>query len=194
MIFTAFPAETASAKKILAFGDSLTAGYGLPLEDAFPAQLERKLKQEGYDVSVINAGVSGETTSGGLSRLEWSLADNPDYVILALGSNDMLRAVDPKVTRENLKKMLDILKARNIPVLLAGTRSFKNLGEIFGGSYERMYKELGEEYGAIVYPFLLDGVALDASLNQDDGLHPNKRGVAVMVDKIFPSVEDLLEK
>lgn len=185
----------AAQKIILAFGDSLTAGYGIQLDQAFPAQLEKKLRAEGHDATVINAGVSGDTTSGGLTRLEWTLDQKkPGYVILELGSNDMLRAVDPKVTRDNLKKMLDILKSRKIPVLLSGTRAAPNLGISFGDKYQSMYKELAEEYDAIYYPFFLDGVFWEPKLMQQDGLHPNAEGVAAIVDKIYSKVEDLLEK
>ena len=183
----------AAPKKILAFGDSLTAGYGLPLDQAFPAQLEKKLKEKGYDVSVINAGVSGDTTAGGLTRLEWTLQQNPDYVILALGANDMMRAIDPKVSRENLRQMMEILKKKNIPVLLAGMKSFRNLSELLGSGYQSMYKDLAKEYGAVYYPFFLKDVALESKYNQEDGIHPNPAGVAVMVDNILPSVEKLLK-
>lgn len=181
-------------KTLMVFGDSLVAGYGLPLDQAFPAQLERKLKEEGHDVRVLNAGVSGDTTAGGLARLEWSLQDDPGFVILVLGGNDMLRAINPDVTRKNLKGMLEILKARKIPVLLSGMRSYRNLGEIFGGSYQRMYEDLAEEYDAVFYPFFLEDVALDATLNLEDGMHPNARGIAVIVDNIYDAVEELLEK
>lgn len=193
MVFLSAPAFAAD-KKILVFGDSLVAGHNIPLADAFPAQLENKLRADGHAIKVINAGVSGDTTSGGLTRLDWSLAENPDYVILELGANDMLRAVPPTVTRDNLKKMLDVLKARKTPVLLAGMHSYKNLGESFGDSYETMYKELAAEYDAVFYPFFLDGIAMNPALNIDDGMHPNPKGVLVIVDKIYPSVQKLLEK
>lgn len=193
LLLAATPAA-ASQKKLMVYGDSLVAGYGLALEKAFPAQLEKKLQADGHDVKVINAGVSGETTAGGLARLDWTLQDKPDCVILVTGGNDMLRAIDPKHTRENLKKILDMLKARKIPVLVAGMRSYRNLGAVFGGQYQAMYEDLADEYDAVFYPFFLDGVAMDAMLNQDDGMHPNERGVAVIVDKIYDDVEDLLEK
>ena len=193
MVFTS-TAALADDKKLLVFGDSLVAGYNIPLADAFPAQLENKLRANGHAVKVINAGVSGDTTAGGVTRLDWSLAEKPDYVILELGANDMLRTVPPDVTRDNLKKMLDVLKARNIPVLLAGMQSYKNLGESFGDRYETMYKELAAEYDAVFYPFFLDGIAMNPALNIDDGMHPNPKGVLVIVDKIYPSVTKLLEK
>lgn len=191
MFFIASPAQ-AGQKTIMVFGDSLVAGYGLPLEDSFPAQLKKKLKSDGHDVEVINAGVSGETSSGALARLNWSLQEKPDYFILVTGANDMLRATDPKLTKDNLRKILSMLKERKIPTLIAGMRSFRNLGEIIGGQYEEMYEDAAKEYGAISYPFFLDGVALEAKLNQQDGIHPNSQGVAIIVDKIYDDVEDLL--
>lgn len=187
-------AAPAAQKKILVFGDSLVAGYGIQLEQAFPAQLEEKLRAEGYSIGVINAGVSGDTTSGGLARLEWTLEQNPDYVILELGANDMLRATDPAVTRENLKKMLDILKSRNIPVLLAGMKATPNLGLSYMRTFNGMYKDLAKEYGAVLYPFFLEDVVLESGLMLPDGLHPNPAGVAKIVENILPDVKKLLKK
>lgn len=182
-------------KTILAFGDSLTVGHGIPLEKAFPAQLEERLREKGYEVTVINAGVSGETTSGGLTRLEWVLdQQKPDFVILELGANDMLRGVDPKVTRDNLQKMLDILKGKKLPVLLAGMRAMPNMGDLFGGRYQKLYKELAKKYDAVYYPFFLEGVILEPTLMQEDGLHPNVAGVAVIAENILPAVKKLLKK
>ncbi len=192
MVFMNVPAQAAT-KTIMVYGDSLVAGYGLSLEEAFPAQLEKKLKDEGHDVKVINAGVSSETTSGALSRLDWTLQEKPDYFILVTGGNDMLRATDPKVTKENLRKILAKLKEKKIPTLIAGMRSFRNLGEIMANRYQDMFEDAAEEYDAISYPFFLDGVAMDARLNQRDGVHPNKEGVAIIVNKIYDDVEDLLE-
>ena len=180
--------------KILVFGDSLVAGYELSLDDAFPAVLQKKLKKEGFDFEVINAGVSGDTTSGGLTRLEWTLEMKPDYIILELGANDMLRGINPKVTRFNLEKMLKIIKQKEIPVLLAGMKSAPNLGSAFKGEYEGVFKELAEKYNAVYYPFFLEGVINKRDLMQDDGLHPNKEGVKVMVHNIFDSVNRLLER
>lgn len=187
-------AQAAAGKKLMVFGDSLVAGYRLPPEDSFPAQLERKLKTEGHDISVINAGVSGDTTSAGLTRLEWNLKQNPDYVIIVLGANDMMRQVDRKVTRGNFEKMLQILKDRKIPVLLAGMRSFRNYDAIFGGNFQEMYEELADEYDAVYYPFFLEDVAMEARYNLDDGIHPNKEGIALIVDNIYDDVQDLLDK
>lgn len=195
--FSAASVNTAMSetqKTILAFGDSLTAGYGISSDFSFPVQLEKKLREGGHEVRVINAGVSGDTTSGGLTRLEWTLQQqNPDFVILELGANDMLRGIAPTVTRENLQKMLEILKARNIPVLLTGMRALPSMGSIFGDSYQKMYKALSKKYDTAYYPFFLEGVALEPGYVLDDGLHPNARGVAVIVDNIFPTVEKLLK-
>lgn len=182
----------AAAKKLLVFGDSLVAGYGIPYDQAFPAQLEKKLQAGGDNISVINAGVSGDTTSGGLTRLEWTLEQKPDYVILELGANDMLRAIDPAITRDNLQKILSILKARQIPVLLAGMKAAPNLGPGFMNAYSSMYKSLAKDYGAVYYPFFLDGVLTEPSLMQEDGLHPNAAGVAKIVDNILPRVKELI--
>lgn len=180
--------------KILVFGDSLVAGYRLPLDQSFPAQLERKLKADGHDVKVINAGVAGDTTSGGLSRLEWTLKDKPDVAILELGANDMLRVIDPAVTRGNLDQMLAIFKKNDIPVLLTGMKPFRNLGTDFADSYDRMFKDLSTKYDVIFYPFFLDGVTFDAKLNLDDGLHPNEKGIAAIVNNIYDEVLELLDK
>ncbi|MDI1228566.1 MAG: arylesterase [bacterium] len=181
-------------KTLMVFGDSLTAGYGLPRGDAFPDKLEERLKKEGLSVEVVGQGVSGDTTAGGLRRLDYSLKKKPDYLILALGGNDMLRAIDPRVTRDNLKKMLEILKARKIPVILAGMRVYGNLGPNIDKAYVAMFKELAAEYDAILYPFFLDGVVADPALNLDDGIHPNQKGIAIMVERILPAVSQLLVK
>ena len=183
-----------TGRTLMVFGDSLTAGYGLPRGESFPDKLGERLKKEGLNVDVLGRGVSGETTAGGLTRLEYTLRKNPDYVILALGGNDMLRAIDPRVTRANLKKMLEILKARKIPVLLAGMRVYGNLGPNIDKAYVAMYKDLADEYGAVLYPFFLDGVVADPALNLDDGIHPNQKGIAVMVERILPAVSELLVK
>jgi acyl-CoA thioesterase-1 len=190
-----FGADTQSDKTIMAFGDSLVAGYGLKTEDAFPAQLEAKLKSEGLAVHVINAGVSGDTTADGLNRIEWNLARaKPGYVILIMGGNDMLRAIDPAVTKANLQKIMEVLKAHKIPVLVAGMKAFTNLGPRFATAYGSMYKDIAAQHGAVYYPFYLDGVAMKPELNQEDGIHPDKGGVAVIVDKMLPSVKELLKR
>lgn len=194
-VVTAQPQQTLPQQTLLVFGDSLVAGYQLLREEAFPARLEKKLVAGGHNVKVVNAGVSGDTTSGGLTRLAWTLDQQKvDYAILELGANDMLRQVDPSVTRENLQKMLDIFKARHIPVLIAGMRSFSNYGAMFGGSFDALYKDLAHQYGTLYYPFFLDGVAMKADLNLDDGMHPNPRGVDIIVDNIYDDVQELLKQ
>lgn len=177
----------------MAFGDSLTAGYGLPDDLSFPVQLEKALAEQGFDVSVINAGVSGDTTSSGLDRLEWALGDNPDFVILELGANDGLRAIDPALTRDNLDQMLSILTERGLPTLLTGMYAPPNLGKEYGAAFNAIYPELAEQYGVPLYPFFLDGVATIAELNQADGIHPNADGVAVIVERLLPDVVALIE-
>ncbi len=178
--------------KLLAFGDSLTAGFLLPADAAFPAVLEKALRKEGYDVSISNAGVSGDTASGGLARLDWSLGDGADGAILELGANDMLRGTDPKVTKAALEAILDKLKARNVKVLIAGMLASPNLGADYKTQFDAIYPELAAKYGALLYPFFLDGVRDRPDLKLADGLHPNPAGVDVIVAKILPSVRALL--
>ena len=182
-------AETgAGALRILMLGDSLTAGYGLASGDALPIRLEAALRDRGLDVRVIDAGVSGDTTAGGLARLEWALADRPHAVIVALGANDALRAIDPAVSRSNLDRLLRALAERHLPVLLAGMLAPRSLGPDYGAKFDAIYPEVAERHGALLHPFLLDGVATVAALNQADGLHPNAAGVEVIVERILPSV------
>lgn len=189
----AVPAEK---KVILAFGDSLTAGYGLDRNDALPVYLQRALEKAGQDnVEIINAGVSGDTTAGGVTRLAWTLKrQNPDYVLLALGGNDMLRAIDPASTEQNLRKMMETLKAAKIPVLIAGMRAPASMGEKFAGAYDKMYANLAKEYDAVYYPFILDGVAMLPEYNQRDGVHPNVEGVKIIAQKMLPYLQQLLTK
>ena len=177
---------------ILAFGDSITAGLGLPGDQAFPAELENKLRAEGFAVHVINAGVSGDTTADGLARLDWALADKPDIVILELGANDALRGLDPARARANLDAMIDKVQANGAKVLLAGMLAPANFGVDYQREFDKIYPALAKEHGVALYPFLLEGVALDPKLNQADGLHPNERGVAVIVDHIAPYVARLI--
>lgn len=188
------PLKQASPLKIVAFGDSLTAGYGLPAQDAFPARLERALKAKGVNVEIENAGVSGDTASGGLSRIEWSIPDGTDAVILELGANDMLRGIDPKVTREALDSILAKLKERNITVLLCGMRAAPNLGGEYARGFESIFDDLARKYDVVFYPFFLDGVATQAKLALRDGLHPNPAGVDVIVTGIMPKVEELIAR
>jgi acyl-CoA thioesterase I len=185
---------TAAARvpEILAFGDSLTAGLGLPAEQAFPARLEARLKAEGIDARVINAGVSGDTTTDGLARLDWALAEKPDLVILELGANDMLRGIDPRIVRANLDAMIDKITASGAKILLLGMKAPPNWGEHYQQKFDRIYPALARAHGVALYPFFLDGVAMEPTLNQPDGLHPNERGVGVLVDRIAPVVAKLI--
>ena len=184
----------AGALRILMLGDSLTAGYGLASGDALPSRLEAALRDRGIDVRVIDAGVSGDTTAGGLARLEWALADRPHAVIVALGANDALRAIDPAVSRSNLDRLLRALAERRLPVLLAGMLAPRNLGPDYGAKFDAIYPEVAERHGALLHPFLLDGVATVAALNQADGLHPNAAGVEVIVERILPNVLCLVRR
>ncbi len=186
-------AAKAAEKRLLVLGDSLTAGYGLPSAQAFPVRLEAALRAKGVAVTVINAGVSGDTTAGGLARLDWSLADKPTHVIVALGANDMLRGLDPAQARRNLDQIMTRLRAEKLPVLIAGMLASRTLGAAYQAEFDGMYPALAKQHGAALYPFFLDGVATDPALNQNDGLHPNARGVEVIVERILPSVMTLLE-
>ena len=180
------------APVILAFGDSLTAGFGLPAGQGFPEQLEQALRVRGIEARVVNAGVSGDTTAGGLARLDWSLAEKPDLVILELGANDMLRGIEPAEVRSNLDKMIAKIKASGAKLLLVGMRASPNWGKEYQKEFDRIYPELARAHGVALYPFFLDGVAMDPELNQPDGLHPNARGVARIVERIAPRVAELL--
>jgi acyl-CoA thioesterase-1 len=177
---------------ILDFGDSLTAGYGLAPEQAFPARLEAALRQQGLEARVVNGGVSGDTTAGGLARLDWALAEQPDLVILALGSNDALRGIDPAAVRDNLDKMIRKIEASGARVLLLGMLAPPNWGEEYMSAFDRIFPELARVHAVPLYPFFLEGVAMNPELNQPDGLHPNERGVAVLVDRIAPVVAGLV--
>ena len=179
---------------IVAFGDSLTAGYGLAANEAFPAQLQRALEAKGMAATVVNAGVSGDTTAGGLSRLDWSVPDGTDAVILELGANDALRGFDPALTRKTLDAILHRFRERKIPVLLCGMLAPPNLGAEYGRAFNAIYPDLAAETGAILYPFFLTGVAADPKLNQRDGMHPTAAGVAVIVARILPRVEELISR
>jgi|AP95_1055475.scaffolds.fasta_scaffold63299_1 acyl-CoA thioesterase-1 len=178
---------------ILALGDSLTAGYGLLAGEAFPDQLEAALQARGHDVRIINAGVSGDTTAGGRARFAWSLADDPDAVIVELGANDGLRGLDPEQTFANLDAILTEAAARGVPVLLTGMKAPPNLGREYGAAFDAIYTRLAARHEVRLYPFFLDGVATLAELNQDDGIHPNTAGVAVIVARILPSARALIE-
>jgi acyl-CoA thioesterase-1 len=180
--------------RIVAFGDSLTAGRGLPVNASFPAKLESSLKAKGVAVEIANAGVSGDTASGGLARLDWSVPEGTDAVIVELGANDMLLGIDPKVTRKALAEIVRRLTARGIVVLLAGMRAAPNLGVEYGREFEAIFSELAGKNDLLVYPFFLDGVAADAKLNQPDGIHPTAAGVEEIVARILPTVEELVAR
>lgn len=186
------PAIARAEVRLAILGDSLTAGYGLPPQASFPAQLEQRLHGKGYSVRVINAGVSGDTTAGGLARLAWTLADKPHAIIVELGGNDALRGLDPQQTRSNLASILARLEQEKIPVLLAGMRAPRNFGPAYSSSFDKLFPELAREYHALLYPFFLEGVAANPALNQPDGIHPNPRGVELIVSGILPLVEKLL--
>ena len=179
---------------IVAFGDSLSAGYGLRPKDAFPAQLQKQLKADGRNVVVTNGAVSGDTTADGLQRLEWAVPDGTDAVILELGANDALRGIDPKVTRANLEKIIAALKKRNVQVLLAGMLSPANWGDNYSDDFDKIFPDLAKEHGLVFYPFFLEGVALDTKLNQDDGMHPTGKGIAEIVKRIMPKVVELIAR
>lgn len=180
--------------RILAFGDSLTAGYGLTASESFPSQLERALRARGIEAKVINGGVSGDTSAAGLARLEWALGEKPDAVIVCLGANDMLRGLDPTKMEDNLDKILQRIGARHLPVLLAGMLASPNLGEEYTRQFNSVFPRLAEKHNAVFYPFFLDGVATQVQLNQTDGMHPNAQGVAIIVERILPRVTELLDK
>lgn len=177
---------------IAAFGDSLSAGYGLEAKDAFPAKLEVALRAAGETVRVVNAGVSGDTTAGGLARVDWVLADKPDLVILELGANDMLRGLSPARAEANLDAILTKLGERKVPVLLAGMLASRSLGSDYTKEFDPLYRRLADKHKVPLYPFFLDGVALDQALNQPDLLHPNAKGVDVIVERILPHVRKLI--
>ena len=180
--------------KLVALGDSLTAGYGLPLADAFPTKLQAALKAKGIDATVANAGVSGDTASGAKERLDWSVPDGTDAVIVELGANDALRGIDPKVTESALDAILTRLDQRHIPVLLAGMLAPPNMGADYAKAFNAIYPALAARHPVIFYPFFLAGVAADPKLDQADGMHPNAAGVDVIVGRILPSVEQLIAK
>jgi len=191
------PGEAAAADrpvKIVALGDSLTAGQGLPASATFPARLQKALAAKGVAAEIVNAGVSGDTASGGLARLDWSVPEGTDAVIVELGANDMLRGTDPKVTRSAIEEIVRRLTERRIPVLLAGMRAAPNLGADYGRAFDAIYSELAAKYDLLLYPFFLDGVAAEAQLNQRDGIHPSAAGVDKIVAGILPKVEELVAR
>ncbi len=179
---------------MVAFGDSLTAGYGLQQSASFPAQLEKALKAKGHKVIIVNAGVSGDTTSGGLARFDWAVSTKTDAVILELGANDALRGTSPQGAYDNLDKIITKLKARNIAVLVTGMRALRNWGKDYEAAFNPIFQKLSAKHDVLLYPFFLEGVALDPKLNLPDGLHPNPKGILEIVKRIIPKVEDLLKR
>ena len=186
--------SAAEPLRIVVLGDSLVAGFRLQPSDAFPAQLERALKARGHAVEIVNAGVSGDTTAAGLARMRWAVPEKTTAVILELGANDALRGLDPSQARSNLEKIISTLKADGTEVLLAGMMAPRNLGQDYVRQFDAIYPELARKYDLILYPFFLDGVAMNARFNLDDGLHPNARGVTEITNKILPAVEQLIER
>jgi acyl-CoA thioesterase-1 len=194
-VTTSFANSTSSNKVVvLAFGDSLTAGYGLTRENSFPVQLENSLASSGYAVTVINAGVSGDTSAGGLARLGWSLADKPDVVLVELGANDALRGLAPSQTYRNLDQIITRLKKTDCLIVFAGMRAPRNLGADYTSEFDQIYPDLAERHKLLFYPFFLEGVAADRELNQADGIHPNAEGVRVVVQGVQPIIVKAIEE
>jgi len=187
-------AVVANAKTIslVGFGDSLMAGYQLPPGDGFPEKLQAALTAKGVEVSIANAGVSGDTTAGGLARIDWSVPDGTDGVILELGGNDALRGIPPEESEKNLDQIIARLKERAVAVLLVGMLAPPNMGGDYAGRFNSIYAKLAQKHGVALYPFFLDGVALDAGLKLEDGMHPNSKGIDVMVEKMEPAITQFL--
>ena len=183
---------TAAPIRILVLGDSLASGYGLEAGKSFPARLELVLRQAGHDIQILNAGVPGDTTAGGLARLDWSLAGDPHVVVVELGGNDGLRGIDPRSTYTNLDAILTRLKSRDLPVLLTGMIAPPNMGNNYVEVFNSVFPLLAQRHGVMFYPFILDGVAGQPELLQDDGIHPNQPGVTIMVDRLMPHVVRLI--
>ena len=177
---------------IVAFGDSLTAGLGLPQDQSFPAQLEAALKERGTEATVVNAGVSGDTAAAGLARLDWSLPDNASAVIIELGANDALQGLPPEGTKQALTQIIEKVQAKDLPILLAGMEAPRNMGNDYVEQFRAIYIDLAARYHVLLYPFFLEGAAMNDGMTQGDGLHPNAKGVAAIVANILPKVEELL--
>jgi acyl-CoA thioesterase I len=195
VLTAALPRSVAAQAKpltLLAFGDSLVAGFGLGSRDGFTVKLEAALKAKGIDARVVNAGLSGDTSAGGVARLDWALEPKPDFAIVELGANDGLRGLDPAQTRANLDAILTKLKAKGVPVLFAGMYAPPNMGPDYAKPFNALYPELAEKHNVLFYPFFLDGVAANAALNQPDGIHPNAKGVDIIVERILPHVLKLI--
>lgn len=183
------PAATAAACRLAVLGDSLTAAYGLAVEDGFPARLEAALRERGRDCVVLDAGVSGDTSAGGRARLDWVLADRPTHLLVELGANDGLRALPPEQLEANLDAIVTTARARGVSVMIAGMLAPPNLGDAYGEAFAAAYRRVAERHGVPLYPFFLDGVAAVPELNQGDGIHPNAQGVREIVARILPSIE-----
>lgn len=179
---------------LMLFGDSLLAGYGLDAGDGFAAQLGSRLAREGYEVSIVDAGISGDTSGDGLARVAGALSNMPDLALVGFGGNDMLQGLPPARLKRNLRSILEEFRSNGIPVLLLGMLASPRLGDDYVREFNAVYRELAGEFDVPLYPFFLDGVALDPYLNQDDRIHPNARGVSVIVDRILPAVRDLLDR
>ncbi len=189
------PKDTGARPKIIAFGDSLTAGFGLEEFESYPYLLQQKLKADGYDYEVVNAGVSGDTSLGGLERIDWTLeTDNAKILILELGANDMLRGVPPEKMRQNLDKVLEKAKAKNVQVLLCGMIAPPTMGLEYQRAFSNAFPDLAEKHKVHYLPFLLDGIALDKDLNQADGIHPNAKGARLMMENVYKELRPLLTK
>ncbi|OUR78860.1 arylesterase [Alphaproteobacteria bacterium 46_93_T64] len=191
--FLIAPVYATETQKMVAFGDSLTAGYGLSQAHAFPVQLERALRDEGLAIKVENAGVSGDTSTGGLQRLDWALANGADFVLLELGANDALRGIDPSITRKNLDAIITKIRAKNIPIFFTGMRAPPNMGPVYQQEFDEIFPELARKHNLAFYPFFLEGVAAMADLNQSDAIHPNSEGVAIIVKKMVPHLVSFIK-
>ncbi|MBU5637545.1 arylesterase [Geomonas sp. Red69] len=193
-VFAAGAAKPAGRGTIVAFGDSLTAGLGVPESEAYPARLQRKLQQAGYQWTVINAGISGETSSGALARVDWVMKLKPDIVILETGANDGLRGQDPELTRRNIDKIVASLRAKGVVVVLAGMKMLRNLGPAYTGKFAAIYPRVAKEHKVILIPFFLDKVAGKESLNLSDGVHPTGTGYAIIVDTVYPYLLEAIKQ
>lgn len=193
IIFPIAAGATDGTIRVLAFGDSLTAGYGLAKSDSFPAKLEQALRAQGMAAQVTNAGVSGDTTAGGRARITWALESNPDVAIVELGANDAMRGIDPGATWHNLDAIVSVLKKRQVKVLLAGMFAPPNYGDRFAANFDSIFPRLAERHGVLLYPFFLDGLAFNTALIQQDGLHPTAEGIDRIVERILPYVVQVIE-
>jgi len=192
MLFSSIKLVQADVPRLMVFGDSLVAGYGLPAEQGFTSQLQDRLSANGFRIEILNAGVSGDTSAGGAARLDWALSEQPDYVMIVLGGNDLLRGLDPGATRQNLDQIIARLAALNIKTFLCGMLAPLNLGPEYSREFNPIYPELAQKYDLAFYPFFLENVALVPALNQRDGLHPNADGVAKIIDGMMPVLSRFL--